>query len=320
MQMVVVGDVGNTPHSTGFGRVDYPFRIGMFEVTHVEYAEFLNAVARDDTYQLYLPEMGYDGLGGRIVRHGTPGDYRYESVLSELPIPAVGITMAHALRFANWMHNGQPTGPQGPETTEDGAYTVTAEMFVHNHWTRNPGARYFLPSMDEWFKAAYYKGGGTDAGYWEYPTQSDIVPVSELPPGGVNSAAIGPVEHSQPSPGLQLVGSYHLSPGPYGTFDQAGNVVEWTDSRAFENTRYLVGGAYDIRGESSARVVSATGANTNSGDIRPDFPGFFRLDTGFRMASVPEPQAIVPMVWVAVGGFLLARRVDVAAKVPKAQT
>ena len=46
-----------------------------------------------------------------------------------------------------------------------------------------PGALFFLPSEDEWYKAAYYKGGGTNAGYWDYPTQSDTAPTAELPVG-----------------------------------------------------------------------------------------------------------------------------------------
>ena len=40
--------------------------------------------------------------------------------------------------------------------------------------TRNAGATYFIPSENEWYKAAYYKGGGTNAGYWTYPTQSNV--------------------------------------------------------------------------------------------------------------------------------------------------
>jgi len=30
-----------------------------------------------------------------------------------------------------------------------------------------------VASEDEWYKAAYYKGGSTNAGYWYYPTGSD---------------------------------------------------------------------------------------------------------------------------------------------------
>ena len=40
---------------------------------------------------------------------------------------------------------------------------------------------YMLPSADEWHKAAYYKGGGTNAGYWNYPLSSNTPPISGPP-------------------------------------------------------------------------------------------------------------------------------------------
>ena len=46
--------------------------------------------------------------------------------------------------------------------------------------TRNAGATYFIPSENEWYKAAYYKGGGTNAGYWLYPTKSNTAPSNVL--------------------------------------------------------------------------------------------------------------------------------------------
>ena len=92
--------------------------------------------------------------------------------------------------FSNWLQNGQPTGPEGPGTTETGAYTLngattTAALMAV---TRNPGATWFIPTEDEWYKSAYYKGGGPNAGYWPYPTQSDNTPSNMLPRTGTNNA------------------------------------------------------------------------------------------------------------------------------------
>ena len=88
-------------------------------------------------------------------------------------------------RFANWMHNGQGTG-----STETGAYDMTIPTPV-----RLAGATVFLPSENEWYKAAYHDPLGSTAGgppgddnYWLYPTQSDTAPAAEAPPGGTNSA------------------------------------------------------------------------------------------------------------------------------------
>jgi len=51
--------------------------------------------------------------------------------------------------------------------------------------------KWAMTSEDEWYKAAYYKGGGTNAGYWDYPTGSDSVPSNDLlnPDGGNNANA-----------------------------------------------------------------------------------------------------------------------------------
>ena len=42
----------------------------------------------------------------------------------------------------------------------------------------NSNATFYLPTADQWYKAAYYKGGGTSAGYWDYATQSDSAPTA----------------------------------------------------------------------------------------------------------------------------------------------
>ncbi len=47
---------------------------------------------------------------------------------------------------------------------------------------------YLLPSEDEWYKAAYYKSGGTNAGYWNYPTKNDLAPSNVLILSGTNNA------------------------------------------------------------------------------------------------------------------------------------
>ena len=82
----------------------------------------------------------------------------------------VWVSFFDCVRFANWMNNGQ-----GNASTESGAYTLlggTATPSNATTITRNAGANIFLPSENEWYKAAYYKGGGTNAGYWDFATQS----------------------------------------------------------------------------------------------------------------------------------------------------
>ena len=69
----LVGNPGNPADArTGYGAVGYSYRIGKYEVTNSQYAEFLNAVAATDTYNLYSDRMTIDTRGG-IVRNGLPG-------------------------------------------------------------------------------------------------------------------------------------------------------------------------------------------------------------------------------------------------------
>ena len=59
-----------------------------------------------------------------------------------------------ALRFANWLHNGQ-----GSSDTENGAYTLLGGTPMPTNGasvTRKPAATLVLPSEDEWYKAAYF--------------------------------------------------------------------------------------------------------------------------------------------------------------------
>ncbi len=95
--------------------------------------------------------------------------------------------------------------------------------------TRNPGVSYFLPTENEWYKAAYYVGGGTNAGYWLYPTRSNAVPINVLSATGTNNAnygPTGPIDADWVTP----VGAFAGSPGPYGTYDMGGDVYQWNEA------------------------------------------------------------------------------------------
>jgi len=77
LETVSVGNVGNVADSTGYGAVDYSYNIGKYEVTAGQYIDFLNAVAKTDTYGLYYFVM--DNFGGcQITQHGTSGNYAYD--------------------------------------------------------------------------------------------------------------------------------------------------------------------------------------------------------------------------------------------------
>jgi hypothetical protein len=243
---VIVGGPGNACVSSPdgcFGSTAQRFRIGKYEITNAQYAEFLNAVAADDTNALYdvKMELWIGTYYGGITRSGSPGNYAYATIADRENMPVNWVTFWDALRFANWLHNGQPTGAQDNTTTEDGAYTLTPAGIANNSIIRNPGARVVIPTDDEWFKAGHYDVGLQV--YYGYPTGSHTVPACEAPGATANTANCG---YSIGSVGdLTGVGSYTGSPSPNGTFDQGGNVWEWTETTLDESLRGLRGGSFN---------------------------------------------------------------------------
>jgi formylglycine-generating enzyme len=231
LEFVTVNDVGNPADATGLGSVGYAYQIGTYDVTAAQYVEFLNAVARTDTYGLYWIEMS-ESRNCNIQRRGVSGSYTYSVDAAWANRPVNFTSFGEAARFCNWLTNGQPTGNQDLTTTEDGSYYLngitdnTSLLQV----TRKADARYALPTENEWYKAAYYdsnKPGG--AGYWAYPTRSDTAPTAEAPPGqSTGSANYAYVMGS--SVRLTDVGAYTYSASPYGTFDQGGLLYQWTDT------------------------------------------------------------------------------------------
>jgi len=280
---VPVGDSGNIndTHGGGYGGVAYEYRIGKYEVTNTQYTAFLNAVADADPNELYNTEMGggQDDTGG-ITRGGSDGNYTYAVRPNRGNHPVNYASWYDTLRFTNWLHNGQPTGPQNSSTTEDGAY----DMSLGPNAVRKSGARWFMPTEDEWYKSAYYKGGGTNAGYWDYSTQSDTAPTAEVP-GGTDSAN-GSANYRQIySPNRTTeVGAYTAKPSDsaYGTFDQGGNVWEWTEATN-GSKRWLRGGSFfDL---DTSRGLNLR-ASTRYLSLDPSDEYY---NVGFRVAEVPEP-------------------------------
>ncbi len=302
MDLVYVGNPGNAPDTrhdpTGFGAVEYGYWIGKYEVTNGQYREFLNAKAAvGDPHGLYN-----DNMAAVIQRIGTgmpesPWLYEpqdFNQAFDDLPVNFV--SMWDALRFVNWLHNGKGNGD-----TESGSYTG---LDLESTFTRQSGTRYHIPTENEWYKAAYYdpnKPGGP--GYWEFPTRSDTSPSNDLPPGTdlVNgSANFGT---SEPTP----VGAFAAKPstGPYGTFDQGGNLWEW-------NETFVIDDYFGLRGGAFANVYGLNAAHRDS------YPAFFENPImGFRVASmvVPEPSTLALL---AVGG-LVASIVAVAIAVGQAK-
>lgn len=300
---VPVGNPGNpadtryidADHPDSVGSVGYVFRIGKTETTNAQYVAFLNAVAATDTYGLY--NIAMNQTWGGIVRSGASGSYSYAVKPAALDgaypyddKPVVQVTSGDAMRFANWLHNGQPMGPQNASTTEDGAYTLNGANTnaALAAVTRNVGARWWITNEDEWYKAAYHKNDGVTGNYWNYPTGTDSVPNNSPPSSDTGNSAnfySNGYTTGDSSYSLTDAGAYKLSVSPYGTFDQGGNVSEWNETLMPGNYRETRGGAWHSSSFSSQGLHAS---NWSIGD-----PAGEANRIGFRVASVPEPGATV---------------------------
>ena len=265
LQFVTVGNPNNSPDTTvmddgtsGYGSVPYSYQMGKYDVTVGQYCQFLNAVAQTDTYGLYSNYMssGNGLFTTGIVQSGSRGSYTYSisynsaawsSYATNYPglyptplaaaadCPITYVNWGDAARFCNWLQNGQPTSlGEVTGSTETGAYTLNGatSQSALTAITRNGGATYFIPSENEWYKAAYYNpSNGT---YWAYPTQCNTVPSNVLSATGTNNANFlaadgGGYVCTDPTNFLTPVGVFASSPSPYGTFDMAGDQWQWAE-------------------------------------------------------------------------------------------
>ena len=269
-EWVTVADPGNAcdPQGAGrcFGAVGYTYRIATHEVTNAQYAAFLNAKAASDPLGLYNTDMS--STAGGITRSGNPGSHTYSAVPGRGNQPVNHVSYFDALRFANWLHNGQGSG-----NTETGAYTLLGGTPTPSNplVARNAAATVFLPIDAEWYKAAYYDT--QLAIYYDYPAGTDTLIVCSAPTAESNRANCGGAAGS-----FTGVGSYTGSPSPNGTFDQGGNVAEWTDMLAgIEENRPTRGG------------TAGSPADRLRGQVQEyEDPWFESGAIGFRVATLAE--------------------------------
>ncbi len=293
----LLGKLLNAQSGIDYGRVEYSYDIGKYDVTVAQYTAFLNAVARSNRHGLYKWQMGtmgnWSGLstGAGIKQSGEAGSYTYSAIGDSGNYPVTFVSWLDAARFCNWLHNGQPAdGTERAGTTETGAYTLNGDT-TNGLETRNAGAKWWLPSENEWYKAAYYdpslnQGAG---GYWKYATKANVMPGNQLV-GQANQANYRNAqgfclvqndryikEHTNY---LTPVGAFQNSASAYGTYDQDGNVSQWNDSfvgvaKNGMKCRGWRGGAWS----SWPVMLGASGAALNY------TPQYEDSDTGFRVAT-----------------------------------
>jgi formylglycine-generating enzyme required for sulfatase activity len=298
-----VGNAGNAAdplNSTfvpGIGSVGYEYRIATTEVTNAQYAVFLNTVdaAGTNPNAVYDNNMGSNVRGGISFSAGAANGSKYATKPNMGNKPVNYVSFWDSMRFVNWLENGQTAGG-----TESGVYAIASGLSA----PRAANAQYFIPSENEWYKAAYHQPaaqGGDADNYWLYPTASNSIPViaSATAIGDIANPGAGGANYSfgadwngQNGNVTTVASAGPLSASFYGTFDQGGNLWEWNEMW-FGSFRGLRGGSWGSF-ETSLRSSSRGGGNPEDVFI------------GFRVASaVPEPGCLALL---ALGASVMLRR------------
>ncbi len=307
IDFVTVGAVGNVPWpgeglpgdpTPGRGSVGYEYKMGKFEVTTAQWVEFFNAAydrAPTDRIPFLIPP---DFWGAVSTTPNTPGGRRWSVPAGNEMRPTGDISWRMAAIYCNWLHNGKATNR---EAFLSGAYDVSTfgwmgplgDIFT-DQFTHSPGARYYIPTWDEWLKAAHYdpnkaNGDGSLGGWWRYSNGSDT-PYVYGPPGvlvGGVPAQANAAWDSFSFPGWNPyavnLGAYPQVTSPWGLFDVAGGTSEWSESVLIANTgeRFRFNDGSSWGGIPNMDLVNGMGA---------EFPNLPIADFGLRIAApVPGP-------------------------------
>jgi autotransporter-associated beta strand protein len=298
---VRVGNTGNVAGNLGRGTVAYEYRIMKFEWTNNQYIDYLNAVDPEGTspYDIWNYQMVTYAQGG-ITKTGTVNGARYVAKENYGTKPVTQVSWSDAARVANWLHNGAQTygtTASGSAAIVSGAYTLTG-VINGTMVAKNTGAKYWISSENEWYKAAYYNPtlNGGSGGYRYFGNGFDSTPT----PVGATSTGDGTAgpngNYANYNRGadwdsldgkLTSVGT-NGGPSYYGTHDMAGNVAEWAGELALSagSSGIVMGGDFTDRYESSIGNMSRAG-------VHPSAKGG---TWGFRLAcsvSVAEPSTWV---------------------------
>jgi sulfatase modifying factor 1 len=315
---VTVGNAGNANDTTGYGTVSYDFQIMKFEFTNSQYAAFLNAVDPEGSNPqgIWDSSMGSNDRGGISFTIGNSTGTKYAARTDMGDKPVNFVSWWDAARVSNWLHNGALTyastnsSAGAPQNT--GAYTVGTAT-SGNAVSRNEGALFYVPTENEWYKAAFYNPtlNGGAGGYRLYGNGFDETPgIVSADAFGVGLAG-GTGNFANYSQGADWNGqdgnvtTVGTNGGSsfYGAFDMSGNVWEWND---------LTGAAGSSRGLRGGVWIDDAFALSSSGRYALD-PSTGSIGTlGFRLASpvaVPEPSTwVMGLAGIACVGWGVRRR------------
>ncbi len=290
-----IHDEGNAAYpgpggNAGRGSVSYAYRISKLELTSGQWADFLSMAQRQgvnlNQYSLVPNFWG-----------GTSAPMR----------PVIGLNWRAGAYYCNWLTNGKQ---ESWASCQSGAYDastfsgVPGQVYT-DQLTHSPGAKFWIPALDEYLKASHYdpnKNGAGLGGWWDYPYKSNAPPIPGAPGVGQTSGGWEPGDFSELSVNL---GAYTNYTSAYGLWDLSGGSREWVeepvayDSATGRYKKRETFGSY----AGDRTYLDADHVQGGFGDY-PSEGGFY----GFRIAGqIPAPSGAAVML-AALGACAGRRR------------
>jgi formylglycine-generating enzyme required for sulfatase activity len=275
LDFTTIGNPGNAAYYTGYGSVGYTYRIGTYAIS-----------------QNQIDKATASGLAN-VTAGAWSGDQ-----------PAANMSWYESAAFVNWLNTSKGFTPAynltwSGSTWSMALWTVTDPGYDANNLYRNSLAKYFLPSENEFFKAAHGKSDGSR--YYIYSTGSDFAPTAVA-----SGTAAGTAVYNQSS--FQAPASIYEAGGlsSYGTMGQGGNIWQWEENAYIRSSTDPAGERGFRGGDWGSPAFILRNAARGGAD-----PAHEAYSMGFRVASVeiiPEPSTYVLFGIGAIGMLMVMRR------------
>lgn len=291
--------------ATGRGSVGYDYRIARTEITTALYLEFYNAFqARIDPAPITM--IWRPAVWGATIDTSYTGPGTRYRLINEAAAnrPVGGIDWRSIARLSNWLHNDK--GSDYADIS-NGAYDTSTFGYdslgrFTDQVSHNPGAKYWIPTLDEYMKAAYWSPTNPNRdGWFVQPLGRDTPALYGPPPGWPNGDPANEANANfmigQAGHWAIPLGSYPQAQSPWGLLDVSGGTMEW-----LEEEYWVSGLNYRLTHGSYAGGFGATGYDRidSFGGLEPTSSPHF---AGGRLASaIPSPFSGWPL---AILGFLV---------------
>jgi len=271
---------GGGAYSSPYGKVDYIYKMGVHEIS---FGQVKKAI-----------EAGLSNVESVSAAQQQTWQWRDTQ-------PAAFVNWYEAAAFVNWLNTSNGHQAAYNLTWSGSSWSMTlwnngdAWQQGGENLYRNKNTYYFLPSENEWYKAAYHKNDGTTSNYWDFATASNNIP------DGIDfngDTAFEAVYNQGYNIGLPNdVDNVGLA-SAYGTYGQTGNQLEIVES-AYDGTNISATEGRTRRGFDFANTETYQRSSFR-GTIAPTSES---ISTGFRVAAVPESSTWVLLIMAAAAIF-----------------